>query len=67
MTQAKAQTVASAVIGAGHQANVYIRPLDNEWVVIARSPNGFTVNPQAIANLATAQGVIATVAEAEFS
>lgn len=65
MTQAQAQTVSSAIIGAGYDAHAR-KLADGTWTVRA-SANGFTVAASAVASLAAANGVTGNVAESEFS
>lgn len=61
MTQAKAQTVASALIGQGYRVRVYQR--DSEWVVEAE---GTAIPASTVATFATNQGVTGTVDQAVF-
>jgi len=62
MTQSEAQTVASALIGLGYQ--IYVQNSGTEYTVTAQ---GSAINPQAVANFAAAQGVMATVNRAKFT
>jgi hypothetical protein len=67
MTQANAQAVASAVIGAGFRASIFKEAGD--WKVRASSAGSasFDVQASAAVALANAQGVTALVHEVEFS
>lgn len=63
MTQAKAQTVAAALIGQGYRVNAYPRADDGQWVVKAE---GADIPAATAATFATAQGVTALVDQATF-
>lgn len=65
MTLAKAQAVASAIIGAGYQAHAFLRS-DGEWVVRAKS-NALDVPVGTANSLATSQGVTGLIAEIEYT
>lgn len=62
MTQAKAQTVASALIGAGHAVQVSSK--DGDWAV--RVVEGTGTLALTVSDFATAQNVTATVKDVEF-
>mgnify|MGYP001608993211 CR=1 FL=1 len=63
MTQAKAQTVASALIGLGYTVRVY-QDLDvSIWVVEA---TGSDILASAVSTFATNQAVVGTVNQAKF-
>jgi hypothetical protein len=61
MTQAKAQTVISALIAAGYSVRARLEL--NEWIVEA---NGNQISVNQVADFATTQGIIGTVTEARF-
>lgn len=64
MTQAKAQEVTSALIGAGYDAVARVDSSDN-WTVVASS--GFTtVAASVVSSFATTHGVGADVSAATF-
>lgn len=65
MTQAKAQTVAAAIINGGFRASAFIRE-DGEWVVRAESRQ-FNIPIASAVALANAQGVVALLKDVEFS
>lgn len=62
MTQAKAQAVASALIGLGYRISVEVLS-DGTYVVGAV---GEGIDPGAVATFATNQSVLATVNAAKF-
>lgn len=64
MTVVQAQSVISAIIGAGYNCKATFK--NGEWFILAES-NGFNVDVNIVRNLAIAQGVSAFVAQAEFS
>lgn len=65
MTQAKAQTVAAAIIGAGY--NVVVRQkTPGNWVVQAQS-DSVNVAVQAAADLAVTQSVTGLISGIEYS
>lgn len=61
MTQAKAQTVASALIGLGYI--VHVTSQDGDWIVQAA---GTDIAASSVASFATAQSVTGTVSSAKF-
>lgn len=62
MTQAKAQTVASALINAGYAVRVF-KKADDTWTVLA---SGDAIPAATVANFATNNAVVGTVDEAKF-
>ena len=67
MTQAKAQTCAAAIIGAGYDVRVH-QSIEGTWTVRAISPTGmFTIPSAQIASLVASQVVNGNVVEVEFS
>lgn len=65
MTLVKAQACASAIIGAGFDAEVR-HNADGSWVVRALS-DGFVIDSSQIAALVSSQGVSGKVSVVEFS
>lgn len=63
MNQAKAQSVASALIGAGYTITMQKAPDGNIKIKVIDT----LVDPQIVVNFATNQGVIAKVSDVEFN
>ena len=63
MTQAKAQTVASALIGAGYLITLQKIDID-DFAITAFG--GVDIDPQVIATFAANQAIMATVAQTKF-
>lgn len=64
MTQAKAQSVASALIGLLYTVRVSQHPLTGDWEVEA---SGGDIAASAVATFATNQAVTGTVRQAKFT
>lgn len=64
MTQAKAATVANALITAGYKVTVYLRA-DGEWAITVKDSSNPTA-ASAVSTFATGQSVSARVIEVEF-
>ena len=64
MTKAQASAVAGALVTGGFNVTA-VQKGDGTWSIIAASKDG-SVNASAAANFATAQGVLAKIASAEF-
>lgn len=65
MTLAKAKTLASALLDAGCEIDMR-QQISGDWVIIATRVSN-PVDPQTIANLATAHAVTAQTDRARFS
>lgn len=63
MTQAKAQTVISSLVGLGYAPSVYKLDMDN-WIIRVDNAN---VNSSAVTTFATDNSVTAKVNQVEFS
>lgn len=65
MTNAKAQTVAAALIALGYTVTVTnTNPITSDWTVTA---SGSSIAASAVATFATAQAVTGTVSSASFN
>jgi hypothetical protein len=65
MTQAKAQTVVAAVVGAGYDARVHHRT-DGTWIVRVVAPE-FSIDSLVVTNFVAANGIVGTLQEVELS
>lgn len=65
MNQAKAATVASALIAANYNVTTF-QDSTGAWHVTAASTTGATVDPSVVATFATNQTVTAKVGTADF-
>ena len=63
MTQAKAQTVAAALIGAGYIISSMQKLSDGSFIIRA---SGSEIDPAVVATFATNQSITATVENATF-
>ena len=66
MNQAKAATVASALITAGYLPTVMLLGDGTTWVIDARTTGGATVDASVLATFATGQSVSAKVDSSRF-